>query len=383
MPSNPISVLLVEDSPIALTLLSDIIESAPQLTLAGTARNGREALDLIPELDPDVVCTDLYMRGMDGLELTRQVMARFARPILVVSVAIERRDSETAFKLLEAGAVDVFAKPSSGLPADYQNLADALTRKIAVLAGVKVFTKPLRDRVLVGSSPVPARSLASVGPSSPPPSPPPRSQSSQPDPRSVAARAAQTAYRFIAIGASTGGPQATVEVLRALPANFPLPIACVQHISKGFLPGMVAWLDRECALRVKIAEAGEVPRAGTVYYAPEGQHLAIGSNGKFTYSQAQPREKHRPSISVLFESVARYFGDAAVGILLTGMGRDGAAGLLEISKLGGLTVAQDEETSTIFGMPREAILLGATKNVLAIEAIAPFVMRKALGLSAR
>ncbi|MEO0946984.1 MAG: chemotaxis-specific protein-glutamate methyltransferase CheB [Cyanobacteria bacterium J06641_5] len=373
---TPISVLLVEDSPIALRLLSNIIQSAPKLKLVQTARNGREALDLIPQLEPDVICTDLYMRGMDGLELTRQVMARFPRPILVVSVAVDRRDSVAAFRLLEAGAVDVLAKPASGLPADYQRLAADLTRKVEVIAGVQVFTKPLRDRakatLTTAATPPPMGALPS--PSAPERPAAPKS-SAKP-----AAASGSTAYRFIAIGASTGGPQATVAILKQLPASFPLPIACVQHISKGFLPGMVAWLDRECALRVKIAEPGEAPQAGTVYYASEGQHLVISRSGTFERSQVASHEKHEPSISVLFSSVARYFGDAAVGILLTGMGRDGARGLLEISQAGGLTIAQDRETSTVFGMPCEAIALGAAGQVLAIEAIAPFLIRRVLAL---
>lgn len=359
MPPPIISVLLVEDSPIALQILSDIVVSAPQLTLAGTARNGQEALDLIPQLQPDVICTDLYMRGMDGLELTRQVMARFARPILVVSVAVDRRDSVAAFQLLEAGAVDIFAKPVSGLPADYQRLATALRQKIAVLAGVKVFTKPLRDRAAV-----PPRAIAATPATAP--EPPQVNDSSRGN------------YRFLALGASTGGPQAAFQVLHQLPANFPLPIACVQHISDGFLAGMVAWLDRECALRVKIAEPGEVPQLGTVYYAREGQHLEINGSGRFTYTAAPAYEKHRPSVSVLFSSVARQYGDGAAGVLLTGMGRDGATGLLAIAKAGGLTIAQDRDTSTVFGMPREAIALGAAKRVLAIEAIAPFLIGKTL-----
>lgn len=375
---TPISVLLVEDSPIALRLLSNIIQSAPRLTLAGTARNGREAIDQILQLDPDVICTDLYMRGMDGLELTRQIMARFPRPILVVSVAVDRRDSVAAFRLLEAGAVDVLAKPPSGLPADYQRLAADLTRRVEVIAGVQVFTKPLRDRAGVALTPI--TSTAAATPKQASVAPAPTSHEQTEPPNASTARGFQSTYRFIAIGASTGGPQATFAILKQLPANFPLPIACVQHISKGFLPGMVAWLNRECALQIKIAEAGEIPQAGTVYYASEGQHLVIGRSGQFERSQVATQEKHKPSISVLFSSAARYFGDAAAGILLTGMGRDGARGLLEISQAGGLTIAQDRETSTVFGMPCEAIALGAAGHVLAIEAIAPFLMRKALAL---
>ncbi len=345
----PISVLLVEDSPIALKILGEIILAAPSLTLAGTARDGREALGILPQLDPDVVCTDLYMRGIDGLELTRQIMARFPRPILVVSVA--QRNSKAAFDLLEAGAIDVLAKPASGLPGDYQRQANALVRKIEVLAGVKVFTKPLRDRTPQGDG---ASLTGPVGPISAP----------------LASR-----YRLLVIGASTGGPQATTAILSQLPASFPIPIVCVQHISKGFLEGMVAWLGRECALQVKIAAAGESPQAGTVYYASENRHLEIDARGRLAYSDDPPIEKHRPSISVLFASAAHYFGNGVAGILLTGMGRDGASGLEVISQAGGLTIAQDEATSIVFGMPKEAIALGAAARVLPIESIAPFLLR--------
>lgn len=361
MARQPVTVLLVEDSPIALKILSEIIAAAPNLTLVGTACNGREALDLVPYLQPDVICTDLYMQGIDGLELTRQIMARFPCPILVASVAVDRRDSETAFQLLAAGAVDVFAKPTSGLPADYQRQAAALTHKLEVLGGVTVFTKPLGDRPVPLASPAPTEPRP-VAPAAAPPTP-------------------AADYGIVAIGASTGGPQATARILRSLPATFPLPIVCVQHISAGFLGGMIGWLDRECALSVKIARGGEPLQAGTVYYAREGQHLEIGRGSKLTYSSAPALEKHRPSISVLFASIAQHFGNRAVGILLTGMGRDGAVGLQAISRAGGLTIAQDEATSTVFGMPREAIALGAAARVLPIAEIAPFLLQHAVRAS--
>jgi len=330
-----IRVFLVEDSPIALNILKQLLQTAPDIVVVGTAVTGKEALLRIPECQPDVVCTDLYMKEMDGLEFTRQLMARSPRPVLVISVAVG--EAQTAFELLQAGATDVFPKPSSGLMADYNR--QELINKIRVLSGVKVFTRPLQPRTTAGAPP---RSLPPVA-------------------------AQHTA--IVGIGASTGGPQAIAKVLQQLPANFPVPILCTQHISVGFLSGLVAWLARETKLRVTIANGGDTPQAGVVYFAPDSWNLEVDRRGKLALSSPVAGERHCPSVNVMFRSLAAFYGEAAIGVLLTGMGDDGAAGMQAIARVGGVTIAQDEATSVIFGMPKEAIALGAARYILPIERV--------------
>jgi two-component system chemotaxis response regulator CheB len=341
VPSAPVSVLLVDDSLVALTILSRMLSTSPDIQVVGKARSGREALDLIPRLQPAVICTDLNMPDMDGLQLTKQVMERFPRPILVVSAAVHPEDADNVFRLLEAGAIDVLPKPRGGLAADEQAVAQELIRKIKIIAGVVALTR----RQKTGSDRTP---LQNGPPSAPPPARP----------------------HIVAIGASTGGPQALRAILAQLPADFPAPVLCVQHISDGFLGGLVNWLAASCTMPVKIARSGEQPIPGTVYFPQEGTHLEIDKGGRLVCSQKAPVDGHRPSVTATFRSVAEYSGDAAIGVLLTGMGSDGAQGMQAIFQAGGITLAQNEESSVIFGMPKQAIALGAVKYVLPLNKIA-------------
>lgn len=335
-----IRVLLVDDSPMALHILQRLLSLSPDIQVAGTAADGVEALELLPALNPDVICTDLHMSGMDGLELTRAVMNRYPRPILVVSVSVEP-DSPNVFRLLEAGAVDVYPKPRAILDADHEKLARELAKKIRILAGVHVHRR------------------VETAPRAPPPLPPPFSLS-PPAP-----------VRMVAIAASTGGPQAFREILSHLPPAFPAPVVCVQHIGGDFLTGMLTWLAEVCPLSVRKAAQGEIPQAGTVYFAPEDAHLEFDERGRFALSDAPPCDGHRPSATVTLRAAARRFASGAVGVLLTGMGRDGAEGMADIAAAGGITIAQDEASSVVYGMPREAVALGAAQQVLPLEQIAP------------
>lgn len=351
MTSSPIKVFLVEDSPVALKILENLLAESSDITITGTARNGAEALELITKAQPDVICTDLLMGKMDGLELTQQIMAKCPTPILIISQAVEGRTSDMAVRLLKAGAVDIFAKPKSGLQEDYKHSQSALISKIKVLSGIKVFTKPIKPALIYPKPPLSPQALPPTVPGS---------------------------YKVLVIGASTGGPQAFQKVLGQLPLNFPMPVVCIQHISEGFLSGLVNWMDAECALTVKIAEDREFLRPGFVYFAPEKQHLMVDNQGRCFYSAAAPVGGHCPSIGVTFESLASVYGKGVIAALLTGMGRDGADGLRAIAQQGGLTIAQNEASSIIYGMPHEAVKLGAARAVLDIEAIAPFIL-KSLG----
>lgn len=355
----PIKVLLVEDSPIALEILQRLLSSSEEVKVVGTARNGKQALDIIQGSNPDVICVDLFMERMDGLELTRQVMAKYPRPILVVSNAVQSTDTDNIFQFLQAGAVDVFPKPATGLPSEYEKVKTALINKIKVLSGVRVFTKPLKDLQTpkVASSPA-------ISTKQPPTVDP------------IAALKSQ--FKVLAIGASTGGPSAFEKILYNLPANFPMPVICAQHISEGFLEGMVNWLDQHCALKVKIAQVGDLPQPGTIYFAPEMRHLELDPRGKFIYSEGTQARAYCPSITMLFKSITRFYGKTCIGVLLTGMGNDGAEGMKSIFDNEGLTIAQDESTSIIFGMPKEAIDLGAARYVLPIQDIAPFLLTQVL-----
>lgn len=339
-----IRVLLVDDSIIALTIIKRMLASSPDIEVAGTASNGKEALELIPQLKPDVICTDLHMPVMDGFKLTKQVMRMYPMPILVVSVSV-REGSANVFKLLEAGAVEVMLKPKGGLESESEKTKMELVSKIRILSGVRVFRR-------VGEK---GRSSEQVD---------------------SALRVPHSAFRVVVIGASTGGPQALHEILRALPHDFPLPVVCIQHISEGFLKGLVEWLAEQCRIKVMIAGHGEAPLPGAVYFPREGTHLKIDQNGRFVCSTEPPVYGHRPSITATMRSLVQYYGSAVIGALLTGMGSDGAEGMLAIQQAGGITIAQDEESCIVFGMPKQAIELGAAKYVMPLEDIGRTIMER-------
>jgi two-component system chemotaxis response regulator CheB len=345
-----IRVLLVDDSPLAIEVIRRMLAAAPDIQEVGTASNGLEALALIPQVRPDVICTDLHMPKMDGLELTRAVMARFPLPILVLSVSVQATQERNIFQVIEAGAIDIMAKPRGGLESDSGIVAHDLITKIRILSGVKVF-----------------RRYGAAGKAVTQPIPP------------LPILAPASAPRIVGIGASTGGPQALEEVLRHLPGDYPLPLVCVQHIAEGFMQGLVSWLAGCCRIRVRTAVEGARALAGTAYFPPDDRHLEIDEAGTFRCSSALPISGHRPSIDIAFRSLARCYGAGAVGVLLTGMGQDGALGMLDIARAGGLTIAQDEESSIVFGMPKRAIELGAARHVLPLDQIGPALRRLAAG----
>jgi two-component system, chemotaxis family, protein-glutamate methylesterase/glutaminase len=343
-----IRVLLVEDSKIAQVILQRILTISPHIEIVGIASTGVEAITLIPTTQPDVICTDFHMPKMNGLEFTHEVMSRYPRPILVISASVQTDDTHRIFQVLEAGAVDIFPKPITGLVADNPSFNQGLIEKIQVLSGVKVFTKKRRIASQNALSLYQDRSFI-ADPSFKP--------------------------QIVTIGASTGGPQALQELFSQIPASFPLPIICVQHICAGFLEGFIHWLSGHCALPIQIAQLGEKPKAGQIYFPSERQHLELDQNGRFCCTHLSPVDGHCPSITVTFKSIAQFYGKQTIGILLTGMGRDGAEGLRSISEVGGFTIAQDEATSVVFGMPKEAILLGAVQQVLPIQAVAPALLK--------
>jgi two-component system, chemotaxis family, protein-glutamate methylesterase/glutaminase len=342
---SPTKVLLVEDSLIALELLQRLLRDSPEIEIVGTARNGREALDLIPTANPQVICTDLHMSPIDGMELTKEVMAKFPRPILVISNSVQEDDTKNIFGLLQAGAVDIFPKPTSGDYTEYERVKHRLLAKIKMLSQVTVKARTL-------SSDLTATPIGGLD--------------------------RTDTLRAIAIGASTGGPQAIHKIITSLPANFPIPIICAQHIGDGFLTGLVSWLREDSQLNVKIAQVGETPAPKTVYFAPERAHLEFDAHGKFIYSNFTTSTGTCPSIDVLFRAVARIYGSTSASILLTGMGNDGIIGTEAIKMAGGTTIAQDEHSCLIFGMSKLAIDSGRVDRVLGLPEIAPFLLSKSV-----
>jgi len=339
-------VVLVEDSPVALEILQRLLNSSPEVDVVGIARDGIEGLEVINRTRPDVICTDLLMENMDGLELTKRVMAADPRPILVISNFVRKTDVDNVFRLLQAGAADVFPKPMTDSPTDYEKLRNALVTKIKILSSMKVSQRRQPAPLTTPKSTTSGR-FSSQG---------------------IMTNVSR--LKIITIGASTGALPAIQKILSQLPSNFPLPIVCTVHVSQGVLSGLVNWLSAECSLTAKIAEVGEFPLPGVVYFAPDKYNLELDSQGKFIYANCPTDNKHCPSITVTFQSLARFYGKATAGILLTGIGRDGAEGLQAIAQAGGLTIGQDG----VFGMVKEAIALNAVQQLLAIDKIAPFLL---------
>ncbi|MBF0473807.1 MAG: chemotaxis response regulator protein-glutamate methylesterase, partial [Nitrospirae bacterium] len=248
------------------------------------------------------------------------------------------------------GALDVFPKPKGGLGINFESLSRELIQKVKVLSGIVAFSRHKNElkRVhipVIERKPVPQTTI-------------PMHNSS-----------------ILVIGASTGGPQAYEAILPKLPQNFPVPILCVQHISEGFIFGLVDWLNSHCKINVTLAKLGDMPLPGIAYFAPDGVHLKLGKNGRFLFSHDHPFMGHRPSVNVTMSSVALHYQSSAIGVLLTGMGVDGAEGLLEIYNQGGLTIAQDEASSIVFGMPKRAIELGAARYVFPLENISEMLIK--------
>lgn len=331
-----IRVLVVEDSVTVRRRLVEVLAADPGMEVAGEAGDGKTAIERCRELRPDVVTVDMQLPVLSGLAVTEYIMAYCPTPILIVSSSTNRGDLYKTYDALAAGALDVLEKPKGDEPDGSWERTFLSTIKL--LSRIRVITH-LRGR-LQSPQKTPAPSLAP----------------------------SESAYRLVAIGASTGGPAAAVEILRGLPANFPLPILMVIHISETFGGLMAEWLDSQSSLRVSSAADGEpLPEVGEarVILAAPGHHIEV-SGGRIHLTDRPERYSCRPSVDVLFESVAREFGAQSIGCLLTGMGRDGAQGLLAIRRAGGRTIAQDEASSTIFGMPQEAIRIGAADRVIAL-----------------
>lgn len=342
MTAKCIKVLIVDDSSVARDILRTLLEEQEGIEVVGQATNGKEAIDLVKRLRPDLVTMDLNMPIMSGLEAIELIMHDKAVPILVVS---NESDAEQAYEAVSCGALDVIAKPS--LDSDE---AQVFVRQVRLLAGVPVITRLRRRNV--------AEAYSTVVSMYPP-----------------ASLAESSFQKVFVIASSTGGPQALASLLPQLPADFPAPILIAQHISDGFIEGMAQWLSGLCHLTVKVAEEGEPLRAGYVYLSPSEQHLTITSERCVKLKIRSDRDIYRPSCDTLLSSVAEVFTSNAIAIIMTGMGRDGPEGMRAIYEHGGITLAQDEASSVIYGMNAEAVSQGIIQRELPLDAIAGEMLR--------
>ncbi|MDH2299068.1 chemotaxis response regulator protein-glutamate methylesterase [Cobetia sp. 29-18-1] len=373
-----IRVLCVDDSALIRELMAEIINAQPDMQVVATAPDPLVARDLIKRHEPDVLTLDVEMPRMDGLDFLERLMRLRPMPVVMVS-SLTERGGEITLRALELGAVDFVSKPRLGIRGGMLEYAETIADKIRAAARARV-----RSAGRAGTSPsaggAQAASVLSHSALSHP------YQSSLAD-RSVAAPVSQdtvppvtaaasrwpllSSEKLIAVGASTGGTEAIRAVLQSLPADAPA-ILVTQHMPPGFTRSFAERLNGLCRIAVKEAVHGERILPGHAYIAPGDAHLTLsrsGANYVVTLDQRPPVNRHRPSVDVLFDSVARVAGRNAVGVILTGMGRDGARGLLQMRQAGAHTIAQDEQSCVVYGMPREAVELGAAESVLPLSRI--------------
>lgn len=337
-----IKVLITDDSALTREVIKDIFQMTGDIIVVGEAADGAGAIELTRKLKPDLVLMDLMMPIMDGLTAIEEIMAHSPTPILVLSASLGDRDVNNAFAAIKRGALDVMAKPE-GFTSNTTSpcFTSDIIEKVRMLARIKVIRRrpPIRRQALVAS-----------------------------EPKSADIR------RILAIGASTGGPQAVMKIVRSLPAGFDASVFIVQHIASGFAYGFAQWLNRESNIPVRLAKDGDDFLSGTALVAPSNYHMIV-TGGKIKLTRDQPVNSCRPSIDLLFKSLALEHGGAVVGVLLSGMGRDGAEGLTQIRKQGGMTIAQDEKSCAVFGMPKAAIAMDAVDMVVPLAEIPQTISR--------
>ena len=360
-------VLVVDDSAFMRKVLESIFNADEQLVVIGHAKDGREAIALAESLKPDVITMDLNMPHLDGLQATAQIMTTNPRPIVVVSSESKEGASST-LRALELGAIDFVTKPSSGIDLDMQSVKDDLLRKVRIAAKVRVVRTASR---LAAALQAPMNGGAT-----------PKPQTPAARPAAPAALPSDMRFPVVVLAASTGGPATVMRLAPGFTKDFPAAVILVQHMPAAFTTQYAVQLAEFTGIRVKEAEANEPVQPGTFYICPGGQHLRVSPTGRMQLDGATGRiDGYLPNIDVTMESVAAFAGAMSIGVVLTGMGSDGARGVKAIKNAGGYVVAQDEATSVIFGMPAEAIKSGSVNQVLGIDDIYASIENRVLGLS--
>lgn len=349
LPQREIRVLVAEDSATVRWHLVNILNTSPGFRVIGEARNGEEVLSLTPQLKPDIISMDINMPRMDGLEATRRLMMEHPTPVVVVSSLIEQ-DVDLAFQALQAGALAVVEKPPDRQSPLFPEKYRQLIKTLMAMSSVKVIrrgrTTPLSAETLETS--------VAVVPSM------------------------RNAPEILALGASAGGPSAISTFLKLLPTDLPIPLVVVQHMPHEFIGGLARWLGKSSGWRVQVASDNAILMPGVVHLSPGTAHLTIMRRGKSLLTRLvseQGSHRHQPAIDMLFYSIAEACGSAALGIVLTGMGDDGAAGLLAMRQVGARTFAQDKTSSTVFGMPNAAIERGAVEEVLPLTKLPTAILK--------
>lgn len=341
-------VLIVEDSPLIQQLLVRILSQDPAFEVVGTAADGESALTAVENLKPDVITMDIQIKQSNGLDVTREIMQTNPVPIVVISTSCTAGNTARALEIMEAGALAAMPKPPGVSHPEFARVSASLRQTIKDMAAVKVVRRRNSNK---------AREAASVS----------------------LLTVRKGLYKVLAVGASTGGPPAVLDLLTGLSPDLPIPVLLVQHIYPGFADGLADWLSARTSFKVSLLDENTKGLPGHLYMCQNGYQMGIRSDGVITVAAAEGEMGHCPSVSHLFSSVAESYGACSIGVLLSGMGSDGAEELRVMRQGGALTIAQDETSALVYGMPREAQRIGAADHVAAPKEAAK-VINRALGL---
>jgi len=360
-----IRTLIADDSAAVRALLVSILERDPDIKIVGEAHTGTEAVRLTERLRPDVITMDIHMPELDGLQATKAIMGTCPTPIVIVSSVVQKHDATMSLEATRVGALTAVPKPDNPQATTFAEDAAQLVAMVKAMSQVKVVRRwgnnasALGGRKTTGSFAAvqqqPSTRPISIGGTAP----------AERGRTSTTSHAHAYAVEILAIAASTGGPAALEQVLSGIRNDLHVPVLVVQHMAKGFMPALASWLSNACRLTVEVAQLGDVLRPGHVYIAPDDWHLGVTSDHRIVLAADPPIGGFRPAATHLFQSVARVYGRHAVGVILTGMGRDGVDGLKTLHEAGGWIIAQDEASSVVYGMPQEAVRAGV------VDAVAP------------
>jgi len=338
-----IRVMVVDDSAVVRALLRDALESDPDIRVVAEAVNGAEAVEQAKTVSPDLITMDVTMPVLDGLDATSEIMAKHPTPILVFTASLDRSETEMSFQAVQRGALDVMLKPAIDSKEGFESIRRELVDRVRMLSRIKVISHlraPQRKTRRLARTRLPAKN------------------------------------RVVVMGASLGGPNTVLHVLQHLPPNFPAPILLVQHITPGFTDGLAGWLSRESPIPVTVAKTGDAIAPGKVLLAPGNVHMAV-RGGVVELTDGDPINNCKPAIDVLFQTAADYFKERVISVVLTGMGNDGAAGSQHVKRCRGTTLAQNQETCVVYGMPRAAVDLGVIDHILPITDVPKELVRLA------